>query len=188
MRPSTRWSVAAVLAVTMLVPFVSASASETGPDLSGTWQFVRQRSDDVKEKIVASVGPDATSGDIRKDAPRVWIRNWLLGVIDKPEAGILTVEQTPQEFRSGTGEDLRVYYFGRESTRQGEGGGLRKATVRWEGGRLIVEERAEKGSGRIREVYSLEPGGRTLLVEWHLEHKALRQPLDLRLAFEKRTP
>lgn len=178
-----------MLAGTMVVPAVSAPAPETGPDLSGTWQFVQRRSDDVKEKVLASVGPDATSGDIRKDAPRLWIRNWLLGVGEKPDAGTLTIEQTPTEFRSGTGGDLRVYYFGRESTRQGEGGGpLRKATVRWEGSRLVVEERAEKGSGRIREVYSLEPGGRMLLVEWHLEHKALRQPLDLRLAFEKRAP
>jgi hypothetical protein len=185
---STRRSVATVLAVTILVPAALVSGSDTGPDFGGTWHFVPQRSDSVREKVLASVGPDATSGDIRKDAPRLWIRTWLLGLLDKPDAGVLTIEVSPEEFRTGTGEDLRVYYFGRESTRQGEGGPLRKATVRREGGLVVVEERAEKGGGRIREVYSLGPGGRSLLLEWHLEHKALRQPLDLRLAFDKQAP
>jgi hypothetical protein len=175
---------AIAMAIAFLAP-AALPAADAKPDFSGTWTFVQKRSDDLREKITLAVGPAATSGDIRKDSPRVWIRTWLMGVMEKPDAGVLTIEQTPTEFRSGTGDDVRFYYFNRESTRQGEGGGLRKASARWQGEQVIVEERAEKGSGLIREVYTLEPGGKTLVVDWSLEHKSLKQPLVLKLVFEK---
>jgi hypothetical protein len=171
-------------AITLLAP-AALRAADTKPDFSGTWAFVQKKSDDLREKIDRAVGPAATSGDIRKDEPRVWIRSWLLGVMEKPAAGLLTIEQTPTEFRSGTGDDIRHYYFTRESTRQGEGGGLRRVSAKWDGNQVIVEERAEKGGGLIREVYTLEPGGHTLDVEWLLQHKSLKEPLVLKLVFEK---
>jgi hypothetical protein len=176
---------AAIATATALLAPAALFAADARPDFNGTWAFVQKRSDDLREKIDRAVGPASTSGDIRKDSPRVWIRTWLTGVMEKPDAGMLTIEQTPTEFHSGTGDDIRHYYFNRESTRQGEGGGLRKASVKWQGDQVIVEERAEKGSGLVREVYSLEPGGKTLVVEWLLEHKSLKEPLVLRLVFQK---
>jgi hypothetical protein len=176
----------AAFAAAIALTAPAAPAAGAPPDYSGTWTFVQQRSDDVREKIDEAAGPAATSGDIKKDSVRVWLRSWLVGITEKPEAGILTIEQTPTEFRSGTGDDIRIYSFDRARTRQGEGGGvLRKATVRWEGDKVVVEERAEKGSGFIREVYSLEPGGRALVVDWSLEHKSLRHPLVLKLVFRR---
>jgi hypothetical protein len=176
---------AAVATLLALLAPAALPAADARPDFSGTWAFVQKRSDDVREKIVASLGPDYSSGDIKKDSARIWLRAWLIGVTEKPDAGILTIEQTPTEFRSGTGDDIRLYYFDRESTRQGEGGPLRRAAVRWQGDQVIVEERAEKGSGRTREVYTLEPGGKTLVVDWSLEHKSLKEPLVLKLVFQK---
>jgi hypothetical protein len=181
--PVRRAALAAAIA--LLAPAV-LFAADGKPDFGGTWTFVQKRSDDLREKIEQAVGPAATSGDIKKDSPRIWIRSWLLGVTERPDAGVLTIEQTPTEFHSGTGDDIRHYYFARESTRQGEGGMLRKASVKWQGEQIVVEERAEKGSGLVREVYTLEPGGRTLVVDWSLEHKSLRQPLVLKLVFQKR--
>ena len=115
----------------------------------------------------------------------MWIRSWLMNVTERPDAGILTIEQTATEFRSGTGDDLRLYSFGRPRTRQADGGVLCRATVRWEGDQVVVEERAEKGSGFVREAYTLEPGGRSIVVDWTLEHKSLRHPLVLKLVFQK---
>jgi hypothetical protein len=171
-------------AIALLAP-AALPAADARPDFNGTWTFVQKRSDDLREKIERSVGPAATSGDIKKDSPRVWIRSWLVGVTEKPDAGILTIEQTPTEFRSGTGDDVRLYFFNRESTRQGDGGMLRKASVKWQGEQVVVEEKAEKGSGLVREVYTLEPGGKSLIVEWSLEHKSLKEPLVLKLVFQK---
>ncbi len=179
-RPVRRGGLACLLAVC-----ATALPALAAPDLSGRWDFVRQRSDDVREKIIASLGSEYSKGDIREDAPRVWIRDWLLRQAEEPAARVLTIEQSPTEFKSFLGDEVRNYYFGRETTRQGPGGGMRKASVRWEGERLVVEEKAAKGSGHIVEIYELQGDGRTLLVRWRLEHKSMRQPLELKLAFER---
>lgn len=175
----------AAIAVTGVALVLLPALVLATPDLAGSWQFVPERSDDVRAKIVASLGSGHSQGDIREDSPRVWIRAWLLQQADAPVAQGLTIEQNANEFKSGLGDEVRTYYFGREATRQGPGGGLRKATVRWDGERLVVEERAVKGSGHIVETYELQPDGHGLLVVWRLEHKAMSQPLELRLAFEK---
>jgi hypothetical protein len=185
MRQKTLPRLAAVAAATALLAPSALRAADGKPDFNGTWTFVQKRSDDLREKIEQSVGPAATSGDIKKDSARVWIRSWLMGVTEKPDAGVLTIEQTPTEFRSGTGDDVRHYYFNRESTRQGEGGMLRKASAKWQGDQIVVEEKAEKGSGLVREVYTLEPGGKAVVVDWSLEHKTLKQPLVLKLVFQR---
>jgi len=113
----------AALAAAIALAAPAAQAAGAHPDLSGTWTFVQKRSDDLREKIDLAVGPASTSGDIKKDSARVWIRSWLMGVTERPDAGILTIEQTPAEFHSGTGDDVRIYAFDRPRTRQGEGGG-----------------------------------------------------------------
>ncbi len=167
--------------------FLAAQPAPARSDLSGRWVLVTQHSDDVREKIVDSLGTGYSQGDIKADSPRVFIHDWLMRQAEQPSAMVLTVEQGPTEFRSFLGEETRIYYFGREATRQGPLGGLRKATVRREGDRVVVEEKAGKGSGRIVEVYEPRPDG-TLLVSWHLEHKAMRKPLDLRLSFRRAAP
>lgn len=177
-------SATVVVACAALVSAAAAPAV-AAPALSGTWTLVPKASSDVREQIVASLGSNYTSGDIREDSPRVWIRNYLMAQAEKPaEAWVLTIEQTAAEFKTGVGDDVRIYYFGRESKRQGPGGGMRKATVRVEGERIVVDEKAEKGSGHIVETYELQPDGR-LKVTWRLEHKSMRQPLELTLAFQK---
>ena len=157
------------------------------PDIDGRWEFVQQHSDDVREKIVDSLGTGYSQGDIKEDSPRVFIHDWLMRQAERPTPVVLTIEQAPTEFRSFLGDETRIYYFGRETTREGPLGGLRKATVRREGDRVVVEEKAAKGSGRVVEVYELRPD-HTLLVTWHLEHKAMRKPLDLRLSFRRVAP
>lgn len=156
-------------------------------DLSGRWEFQPPQSDNVHDKIVASLGSASSQGDIRKDSPRLWIRSWLLRQADQPGPLVLTIEQSAKEFKSGLGDEIRTYYFGRESSRQGPGGVLRKATVHWVGERLLVDEKAAKGSGHVLEVYERQADG-SLLVTWRLEHDALLQPLALKLVFRKASP
>lgn len=175
---------ALALLLALLVP-VFASAAEGKPDFSGTWTFVRQRSDDLSEKVAASVGPASTVGSDKSEQVRVWIRSWLEGLREDPRNRVLTIVQTPTEFKAGLGDEVNIYYFGREATSQGPGGGNNKVTVAWQGNQIVTEERQGKGKGRIKAVYTLEPGGRALRVDWHLEHDSMKQPLDVRLAFDR---
>jgi hypothetical protein len=171
------------LALAFLVP-PAASTAQGKPDFTGTWTFAQQRSDDVPHKVAAAVGPDYTTGNKKSEQARVWIRSWIEGTGQDAEKRILTIEQTAKEFKSGLGDEVNIYYFGREATSSGPGGGKLKVTVAWQGEQLVTEEKQAKGKGRIRAVYTLQPGGKSLQVDWHLEHDSMKQPLDVRLAFD----
>jgi hypothetical protein len=175
---------ALALLLASLVPAI-ASAADGKPDFSGTWTFVRQRSDDLSQKVAESVGPASTVGSKKSEQVRVWIRSWLEGLSEDPKNRVLTIVQTPTEFKAGLGDEVNIYYFGREATSQGPGGGSNRVTVAWQGNQIVTEERQAKGKGRIKAVYTLQPGGRALQVDWHLEHDSMKQPLDVRLAFDK---
>jgi len=96
---------ALALLLAILLPAVAVGA-DGKPDLSGTWTFARQRSDDLPQKIAAAVGPDYTVGSKKSEQARVWIRSWLEGFAEHPEKRALTIEQTPAEFKSGLGDEV----------------------------------------------------------------------------------
>ena len=175
---------ALAVALAILLPTVVVAADQK-PDFTGTWTFVQQKSDDLPAKIAAAVGPDYTVGNKKSEQVRVWIRSWLEGLPEDPRKRVLTIEQTTTEFKSGIGDEVNIYYFGREATSQGPGGGNLKVTVAWQGDQIVTEEKQAKGKGRISAVYTLQPGGRSLLVDWHLEHDSMKQPLEVRLAFDR---
>lgn len=172
------------LALAIMLP-ATLPAQGAKPDFSGTYAFVPKRSDDLKEAIERSVGGPNTVGSKKSEQVRVWIRSWLEGVITDPAKNVLTIEHTATEFKSGMGDEVNIYYFGREATSMGPGGGSNKVTVTWKGDQIVTEERQEKGKGRITAVYTLLPDAKTLLVAWRLEHDSMPQPLDVRLAFER---
>ena len=154
------------------------------PDFAGRWRFDPQRSDDVRALVRESVGPDYTTGDVKKEGTRMELRSWLLAVAEKPETMLLTIEQTPQEFRYGFGDEVGIYYFAREGTRQAPNGEIDKTRVRWRGEQLVVEQEGDRGT-RLTTAFTLQPGGRQILLTLHMENKALRKPLDLRLGFDR---
>lgn len=173
------------LALAFLLP-AALPAQDAKPDFSGRYAFVPKRSDDLKEAIERSVGSAHTVGSKKSEQVRVWIHGWLEGIVTDPAASVLTIEHTATEFKSGLGDEVNIYYFGREATSMGPGGGSNKVTVTWKGEQIVTDERqTAKGKGRITAVYTLLPDGKTLLVAWRLEHDSLPQPLEVRLAFEK---
>jgi hypothetical protein len=169
--------------VGLLLPGV-ASAADARPDFSGMWFFNEKRSDDLRALVEEAAGPEATSGDIKKDIVRIWIRQWLLGALEDPESAYLTIEQTDETFKSGLGDEVSNYYFGREASSRGPLGGTLKVKVHWQGGQIVTEERSDDG-GRIMAVYTLLPGGDNLIVAYRLEHKRLRKPLEARMIFDR---
>jgi hypothetical protein len=175
---------ALAMALATLAPAL-ATAADGRPNFTGTYALVAQKSDNLQAKIAAAVGPDYTIGSKKSEQARVWIRSWLEGVTQDPAKRILTIEHTATEFHSGMGDEVNIYYFGREATGSGPAGGKVKVTVAWQGEQLVTEEREAKGKGRITAVYALQPDGKALLVNWKLEHGSMQQPLEVRLAFDR---
>jgi hypothetical protein len=178
---------ALAMALATLAPALATSA-DGRPNFTGTYTFIAQRSDNLQAKIAAAVGPDYTVGSKKSEQARVWIRSWLEGVTEDPAKRILTIEHTATAFHSGMGDEVNIYYFGREATSMGPAGGNLRVSVSWQGATIVTQEKEAKGKGHITAVYSLQPGGKSLLVEWTLEHPTLEQPLSVRLAFDRVTP
>lgn len=168
----------------VLLGFKGAPAADEQPDLSGVWVFNEERSDDLRTKIEEAVGPEATRGDIKKDLARVWIRQWLLSVIEDPDSRYLTIEQSSESFKSGLGDEVSTYYFGRVASSQGPLGGTLRVKVYWQGMELVTEE-SSKDRGRMVAVYTLLPPGDTLLLRYRLEHKRLKKPLEVSMFFDR---
>jgi hypothetical protein len=185
MSPRTTFPRLLALGVLMglLVPGAATAADGT-PDFSGVWVFNEKRSDDLRALVEEAVGPETTSGDIKEDIVRIWIRQWLLGVLEDPDSAYLTIEQTDETFKSGLGDEVSNYYFGREASSRGPLGGTLKVKVHRQGEQIVTEERSEDG-GRIMAVYTLLPGGDSLIIAYLLEHKRLRKPLEARMIFDR---
>jgi hypothetical protein len=175
-------AIALALAIVLSPP---AMAADGRPSFTGSWRFVRQKSDDLRQKIAEAVGPDYSVGGKKAEPVRLWIRSWLEGITEDPENGVLTIEQSATEFKSGVGDEVNVYYFGREATSRGPSGANNKVTVAWQGDQIATEEKAGKDKGRVTAVYALQPGGQSLVVDWKLEHASMKQPLEVRLAFDR---
>jgi hypothetical protein len=171
------------IALGLCVPGL-ASALDAPTDFNGAWLFNPERSDDLRALVDESVGPEATQGDIKKDIVRIWIRQWLLSVLDDPESAYLTVEQTEKDFKTGLADEVAIFYFGREASSRGPMGGTLKASVKWQGEQIVLEKKSEDG-GRIMSVYTLMPDGKNLVVAYLLEHKTLKKPLQARMIFDR---
>ncbi len=184
-RPPSPLALGSSALALLLVAAAASHAQERKPDFSGSYAFVQKRSDNLQEALARAVGPDYTVGNKKSEQARVWIKRWLQDTTRDPDKRILTIEQSAESFKSGMGDEVNIYYFGREATSEGPAGGSLKVTVTWKGDQLVTEEKQAKGKGRITAVYTLVPDGKTLLVAWRLEHESLLQPLDVRLAFER---
>ena len=75
------------------------------------------------------------------------IRKWLEGVTSDGDKRILTIEQTAAAFKSGLGDEVNIYYFGREATSMGPAGGNLRASIHWQGEQIVTEEKEAKGKG-----------------------------------------
>jgi len=164
------------------------------PDLSGSWRLNLERSDDVKALIAEAAGsPYVAGGGSDKLLPRgneaseverLEMRQWLVATAERARAEPLVIEQTARELKAGFGDDVRIFYFGREATSQDARGVKRKTRMSWKGEQLLIEETGDDKL-RLTHLYTLLPGGENLIVAYHLAGGELKKPLDLRLIFDR---
>jgi hypothetical protein len=183
-------------AVVVAVVWMGAAAARAAapPDLSGKWLLDPKRSDDVKARIDAAVGPgQVKSGgatgltilpesNTRSEVERVELREWMLGVARQLDR--IEIEQTAGELKLYRGDDVRVFYFGRESTRQSPQGIKMKSRARLEAGQVVLDQEGEKKT-RVHETYASGSAAGTLVHTLRFENKLLKQPLEVRLFYVK---
>jgi hypothetical protein len=185
--------------VALLPAFLLAAAAahaQAPADFSGSWILNARISDDVKAKVEQAAGPASMtgahgvggvgllprSGDV-KEAKRVELRQFLLdrvGLFDQ-----LDVKQTPDDITIAHGEeDVRIFYFGREHVRNDVQGRKLRCRNRWEGSQLIIEEEGDD-KNRVLQVLTAVPQRNQLVHNVRFENSALKEPLELKLLYDR---
>jgi len=188
----------AALALTIAVLAGAAASAQQKPDFSGIWQLNREISDDVKAQIEKAAGPASMKGGGYEsdrwfprggggsEVDRIQLRRALIQRASEFDS--LTIEQTAQEFKVlGAESSVRIFAFGRPSTRQPDGGPRLTATTRWDGEQLVVEESGKDGWKTV-EVYTLVPGGERMNLALRFESKLFEKPVDLKLGYLRAKP
>jgi hypothetical protein len=184
----------ALLAAVLLA--LPAWARAAAPDFSGTWLLDHQRSDDAQARVEKAAGPGqvkegGASGltwlpelNTRSEVERVELRDWLLAVVSQLER--LEVQQSASEIKLYHGDEIvRIFYFGRESVRNDGRGRKLRGRTRWQGEQLVLEEEGEKDGAKVVEIMTLVPSVGQLLHVVRLENKLLKQPLELKLVYQR---
>ncbi len=184
---------AAVLALFVVAP-APAPASEQTPVLTGTWRLQQGASDNVEERVAAWAGPGKTVGHgdwisvgdrSTSEVDRIELRKLLMDRVQTLKD--VEITQNEREFTIVDGEiGVRIFYFDREHVRQTAEGIKLTCRTRWDGPKLVIDEKGERV--RILEVFTVVPDGSRLTRSVHLEHKLRKEPLDLRLLYDRVKP
>ena len=175
----------------------AAPAGAQAPaDFSGSWVINTKLSDDVKSKVEAAAGPESMTGahgvggvgllprpgDV-KEAKRVELRQFLLDRVGLYD--LVDIKQTATEITIAHGdEDVRIFYFGREHVRNDAQGRKLRCRNRWDGSQLVIEEEGED-KNRVIQVLTAVPQRNQLIHNVRFENPALKEPLDLKLLYDR---
>jgi hypothetical protein len=172
-------------------------AADPAPNFSGHWAIDPGQSDDAVAKINQAVGSDITTGQSgpgyeghgglgilptgdMKEVERVALRKELLDAL--PALARIEIAETPDEFKYVDADDnVRIFYFKREHTRETRVGTKVKCRARREGTRAVIVEEGEQVT--LTESFSVTPDH--LLVHWlTMEGTLLHQPLTMKLIYK----
>jgi hypothetical protein len=175
----------------------AAPAGAQAPvDFSGSWVINTKLSDDVKSKVEAAAGPESMTGahgvggvgllprpgDV-KEAKRVELRQFLLDRVGLYD--LVDIKQTATEITIAHGdEDVRIFYFGREHVRNDAQGRKLRCRNRWDGSQLVIEEEGED-KNRVIQALTAVPQRNQLIHNVRFENQALKEPLDLKLLYDR---
>jgi hypothetical protein len=172
------------------------AAAQAPADFSGSWVINTKLSDDVKSKVEAAAGPESMTGahgvggvgllprpgDV-KEAKRVELRQFLLDRVGLYD--LVDIKQTATDITIAHGdEDVRIFYFGREHVRNDVQGRKLRCRNRWDGSQLVIEEEGED-KNRVIQVLTAVPQRNQLIHNVRFENPALKEPLDLKLLYDR---
>lgn len=181
----------------LAVAWAATAATAAAADLSGRWRMDPARSDNAAAQIEAAAGSANVSGygsnDIhfggggraRSEVERVELRAWLLDLAKRTEG--FEIELKPTEVTVVHGEaGVRNFYFGRKSVRNAEDGQRLEVEARWDGPRLVLNQKGKNGL-QVIETYELLPGDKEMRWTATVESKRLKKPLEMKRVYLRAT-
>jgi hypothetical protein len=166
------------------------------PDLNGVWNLNASLSQDIAEKIKLAAGSASMSGSVSwatetwipwtggfSEGQRVEMREFLLATV--PALQAVEIEQGPQEVKTVHGESgVRVFNLKRASAGSSAmTGETVSRQARWQGEQLVLESKGKES--RLLELLTLVPTRNQLNYAIRLEHKLLKQPLEVSLVYDR---
>jgi hypothetical protein len=162
----------------------NTSANETVPNLAGTWQINRDKSDDPQNKLREARSRSHGGGLLGSS------RGNMETVRTKMEermrsAEVLEIIQDDSELTvNETGDDRLVhtetfYTDGRKSDQ-----GYLETIAKWHGNKFVVETKLERG-GKLTRTYELQAGSRELHVTLRIENERTPQAISIRSVYDK---
>jgi len=184
------------LAVVSLLLACGGPAAADPPDLNGLWNLNASLSQDIAEKIKLAAGSASMSGSVSwatetwipwtggfSEGQRVEMREFLLATV--PALQAVEIEQSPQEVKTVHGESgVRVFNLKRSSAGSSAmTGETVTRQARWQGEQLVLESKGKES--RLLELLTLVPTRNQLNYAIRLEHKLLKQPLEVSLVYDR---
>jgi hypothetical protein len=169
------------------------SVAQGRPDMTGEWTLDHKASDDVQAKVEAAAGPGYVKGSGRavrvlptgnekSEVERLELRELLLGLIGSLDA--MEIAQSARDVKLVRGDDVGIFYFDREHVRDGLQGRKLRCRTTWRGPQLMIEQNGDD-KARVIQLLTLLPEGKRLILAVRIEHARLREPLELKLVYDR---
>jgi hypothetical protein len=186
-----------VPAVAVLL-FCADAALAQSPDLAGVWKLNDALSQNLAEKVKAAAGPASMSGGAGfargvdtwipwsggfSEPQRMELRDFLLATA--PALRDLEIIQSGDEVETVHGED-GVRRFNLKRATSGTSAGSDETVTRtahWQETQLVLESKGK--DSRFLEVLTPVPTRNQLTYALRLEHKLLKEPLEVSLVYDR---
>ena len=157
------------------------NAADEQPNFTGTWRLNRELSDNAQEKIKEAVGKKGgmlgkimggrVAQDRMKDGASM--------------AEVLRITHNDPEIQVSGNNNLtrRLFTDGRKVSNTRPKGESLETTARWQGSQLVVATQRANG-GKLTQTYSLERGGRRMIVSTQIASQRLDRPIEMRFVYD----
>jgi hypothetical protein len=160
---------------------VQINAMVEQPNFTGTWRLNRGLSDKPEEKVKEAIGNRGRAlgrmmgGRGAKDRMKE----------NAAMADVLRITHNDPEFQVTGNNDLtrRLFTDGRKVNNTTPNGESLETTARWQGSQLVVVTQRANG-GKLTQTYSLERGGRQMIVSTQITGQRLDRPIEIRLVYD----
>jgi hypothetical protein len=186
------------LAVLAVLLWSGGAALAQSPDLSGTWVLNEALSQKLAEKVKAAAGSESMSGSAGfaagvdtwipwsggfSEPQRMELRDFLLA--SAPALQNLEIVQSGDEVKTIHGEDgVRLFNLKRATSGTSAGSAETVTrTARWQETQLVLESKGKES--RFLEVLTPVPTRKQLTYALRLEHKLLKEPLEVSLVYDR---